>query len=92
MKAPTPFHFKCPHCKAKLRIQMRGFWLLCAFIVCLFIGLAVGCVAAWRAFGQKGLFIGLLCYAAAGVLADLLSGIIFYTYGTFTSTPTKEGK
>jgi hypothetical protein len=90
MKAPTPFHFKCPHCKAKLRIQMRGIWPLLSFIVCFFLGLAVGCVAAWRTFGGRGLLISFLGYAAAGLAADLLCGILFYTYGTFTSAATKR--
>jgi hypothetical protein len=56
---------------------MRGIWPLLIFIVCLFLGLAVGCVAAWRAFEYRGLLIRLLGYAAAGLAADLLRGILF---------------
>jgi hypothetical protein len=59
--------------------------------VCLFVGLAVGCVAAWRAFGPQGLVIGLILYMVAGLGAELLLGIIFYTYGTFTPAQTKRG-
>jgi hypothetical protein len=68
---------------------MRGLWPLLIFVVCLFAGLAVGCVAVWQAFGRTGLFISLAGYAAAGLVADIVSGIIFYTYGTFTFDPTK---
>ena len=89
LKAPTPFHFRCPHCRTKLRVQMQGLWPLLTFIVCLFVGLAVGCLGIWRAFGLTGLIIGLACYAAAGLVADIVCGTIFYTYGTLTSKPTK---
>ena len=89
LKAPTPFHFRCPHCRARLRVRMRGLWPLLIFVVCLFTGLAVECVAVWRAFGPKGLIISLACYAFAGVVADLVCGILLYTYGTFYSAPPK---
>jgi hypothetical protein len=69
---------------------MRGIWVLLIFIVCLFLGLAVGCVAAWRTFGHRGLLISLVGYAAAGLAADLLCGVLFYTYGTFTCAATKR--
>lgn len=89
LKAPTPFHFRCPHCRAKLSVQMRGLWPLLILVVCLFAGLAVGCLCMWRAFGLTGLFISLAFYAAAGLVADIVCGTIFYTYGTLTSKPTK---
>src|SRR5437899_12807045 len=88
MKAPTPFHFRCPHCTARLRIQMRGLWPLLILVVCLFAGLAVGCIAAWRKFGARGLLIALVCYAAASFAAEVTAGIVFYTYGTFTRKGT----
>jgi hypothetical protein len=77
LKAPTPFHFRCPHCRAKLRVRMRGLWPLLAFVVGLFAGLAVGCLCMWRAFGLTGLFLSLACYAAAGLVADIVCGTIF---------------
>ena len=89
LKAPTPFHFRCPHCRARLRVRMRGLWALLILVVCLFTGLALECLAVWRAFGRTGLFVSLACYAVAGVVADLTCGILFYTYGTFYSPPPK---
>ena len=83
LKAPTPFHFRCPHCRARLRVQMRGLRPLLVFVVCLFFGLAIGLRSPWRAFGQTGLIISLAGYAAAGVVADIVCGILLYTYGTF---------
>ncbi len=81
LKAPTPFHFKCPHCRARLRVQMRWLLLLMLIIVCLFAGLGLGCLAAWRTFGRKGFIVGLLFCVAAWVLAEMLTGITVYTYG-----------
>ena len=89
LKAPTPCHFGCPHCRAGLRVQMRDLWPLLIFVVCLFTGVSVGCVALWRAFGQNGLIMGLACYAVAGLVADIACGIIFFTYGTFACKPAQ---
>lgn len=91
MRAPSPFHFTCPHCKAKLRIRMRGLWPLLVFVACIFAGLAVGCIAAWQKFGTRGLLVAVVCYAAyaaAGFAAEVTAGIMFYTYGTFARRGT----
>jgi hypothetical protein len=68
---------------------MSGLWPLLIFVVCLFTGLSLGCVALWRAFGLTGLLLSLVCYAVAGFAADIACGIIFYTYGTLASKPVK---
>ena len=69
---------------------MPGLWLVLLLVVCLFTGLAVGCVAVWRGFGQTELFVALACYAVAALVADMVCGIIFYTYGKLTIVPPKR--
>jgi hypothetical protein len=65
---------------------MRGLWLLLVVLVCLFAALAAGWLAAWRAFGQTGLWLGLAGYGLAWFVAEVALGIIFYTYGTLALT------
>lgn len=87
MKAPSPFHFRCPHCRAKLRIELRGLWLLVVFAFLFFIGMAMACVVGWGKFGTTGLLIGLGCYTLAAMLFEIVTGVLFYTYGKFSVKP-----
>jgi hypothetical protein len=63
---------------------MRGLWPFAVSVLLVFIGLAIGMVIAWRKFGTSGFLIGLACSAFAWFIAEVVTGIIFYTYGTFT--------
>lgn len=89
--APTPFHLRCPHCRAKLRIRMEGLWPFLMLVVCLFTALALGCVVAWKTYGLPGLVIGLVGYAIAVLVVEIISGMIFYTYGTLIPRSAKLG-
>jgi hypothetical protein len=91
LKAPTPFHFRCPHCGAKLRIEMRNFWPFLFFVLLAFVGLVILWIGAWRKFGMAGLATGFICYPIACIVAELATGIVFYTYAKFTvKSPRKD--
>jgi hypothetical protein len=89
LKAPTPFHLRCSHCKTKLRIEIKGFWLLLIFIVVLVVGLAIAWFAAVKKFGLLGFFAGFLFYAVACLVMEIVTGMIFYTYARLTPKITK---
>jgi hypothetical protein len=49
LKAPTPFHFRCPHCKARLRVAMLDLRPFLILAVLIFIGFVI----AWITAGEK---------------------------------------
>ena len=59
---------------------MRGFWLFFISVILFFVALAVGWLAAYRAFGWPGLTIGFICFTVVWLLVELLTGVIFYNY------------
>jgi hypothetical protein len=63
---------------------MRGLWLFLIFMVIIFTGLAIGCVAALHKFGIPGLVVGFACYTIAWFVAELVGGAVFYTYAKLT--------
>jgi hypothetical protein len=86
LKAPTPFFIKCPDCKTKLRVRMRGLWFFVLFMVALIICAVVGVMIAWHEFGLKGLILGTACYLVFLVLADIAMSVVYYTYAKFDFT------
>jgi hypothetical protein len=60
---------------------MRGLWPLYISVILLFVALTVGWLSAFRAFGWAALVIGLMCFTGVWVLVELLTGVVFYTYG-----------
>jgi hypothetical protein len=90
LKAPTPFHLRCPRCKEKLRVEMKGLWLLLFCVVALFVGLGIAWFAAFRKFGLPGLVVGFLCYTIAWLGAEIMTGIILYTCAKLTSKTAKD--
>jgi hypothetical protein len=83
LKAPTPFHFRCGQCGARLRVRMRGLWLYLLFLLFLMIGLGTAWVITYWTFGWKGLWIGLAVYLVVWVLIEFVTGVVLYTYGEF---------
>jgi len=63
---------------------MRGLWSFLIFVFLLFVGLAIAVVMGWGKFGTSGLLIGFGCYVLAWIVAEIATGVIFYTYGTFS--------
>jgi DNA-directed RNA polymerase subunit RPC12/RpoP len=84
LTALTPFYIRCPHCRTKLRVRMRGLWLFFLFIVLLFVGGGVGWFAAWRKFGWAGLSIGFACCAVVWLLVEAAAAVTLYTHAEFT--------
>jgi hypothetical protein len=63
---------------------MPGLWPFVIFVVAVFMGLTVVLLALWRKFGLPGFLAGITGYLITLVAAELVSGILLYTYATFT--------
>lgn len=81
IKAPTPFHLRCPHCRQRLRLNIRGFWIFAAVMILLQLALIAGCVALGLAYGWLWFLAGIAGYFAGWMLLEVISGLIFYTWG-----------
>ena len=81
VKAPTPAHLRCPHCRQRLRVSIRGFWLYAVLATLLQLSLLAGCVVAYRSFGWAGLLVAIVSSVALWLIVELLSGVLFYTWG-----------
>ena len=86
-------HFRCPRCKAKLRVKMRGLWFLIALTVMLLIGWILVCRPVARAFPSYwvGFLLYVACLAIGGFVITLSLTTIYYTYAELTveSNPRK---
>jgi hypothetical protein len=84
LKAPTPFHIRCPHCRARLSIAMPWLWPFFILVLLFFAALAIASAVAWRKFGIRGLLTGLAGYLLVLLIAELVIGVAFFTFGKFT--------
>ena len=84
LTAPTPFYIRCPRCRRKLRVRMRGLWLFFLSLVLLLTGVGAGWFAAYRAFGWAGFWTGFACCWIVWLLVEVASAITLYTNAEFT--------
>ena len=81
VKAPTPSHLRCPHCRQRLRLHFRGFWLFAGVVAVLELALLAGCWMAFEYFDWLGLLVAVLISFVFWLVVELISGLIFYTWG-----------
>jgi hypothetical protein len=62
---------------------MSRLWFFVLFMLVLIIGAATAVMVAWLRHGLTGLVVGLICYSAFLLLADITTSVIYYTYATF---------
>jgi uncharacterized membrane protein len=81
VKAFTPDRLRCPHCRQRLRVKIRRFWLWAALATILQLALLAGCVVAYQFFGWTGLLVAMAGSLAVWLIVELLTGLLFYTWG-----------
>jgi hypothetical protein len=85
VKALTPARLRCPHCRQRLRVKIRRFWLWATLATILQLTLLAGCVIAYQSFGWKGLLLAIAGSLAVMLIVELLTGVLFYTRGELVS-------
>ena len=83
MTAPTPFYIRCPACRAKLRVRMRGLWLFFLGLVVVMAGTAAAWLAAYRTFGWRGFWVGFVCCGIVWLLVEVVAAVTLYTNAEF---------
>lgn len=83
MMAPTPNHFRCPHCRAGLRVQIRGLWAFLLVIVAASVAVAYLWMQAWHKFGPRAFWAGLAGLLAVGLLGELAFSLFLYSRAKF---------
>jgi hypothetical protein len=63
---------------------MPGLWPFFFLVLLIFAALAIASAVAWRKFGISGLLTGLAGYLVVLLVAELVIGVVFYTFGKFT--------
>ena len=84
IRSPSPFSLRCPHCKKKLRVRMRGLWPFVIVVVLMFIALAAACIAAFGLFGWLGFFFGIAGLLLFWIIAEFATSILYFNYAKFT--------
>jgi tryptophan-rich sensory protein len=62
---------------------MPGLWPFFVLIILIFAALAIASAVAWRKFGIRGLLTGLAGYLLVLLIAELVIGVVFFTFGKF---------
>jgi hypothetical protein len=82
MRAPTPFRIRCPHCRTRLQVKMRGLRWVFALMVLVGIGVGVWLAELWFR-SRRLLILGVACVVVAWLIAELVAGVVLYTYARF---------
>ena len=70
---------------------MRGLWLLFTFVILLFAAMTVGCIMIFEKYGWRPLLVSFGVVILFWFIAELITGIIFYSYAQFVPEQKKQG-